>query len=244
MQHIATGNTAEIYLHNGTITKVYANHSMQTVQREAMNQAYARSLGLSVPAVIEVTEIDGQPALVMDRAAGVPMRDLLYEHPDRVQEYLTQSVVVQREIHSRLAPDLRSMSERLREQITSVHQVSDEQRSRLIAMLNDISEETHLCHGDFHIQNLIVDSDNVSIIDWNDATRGDVRLDVCRSYVLYSGVDTDFAEMYLDEYCRQAGWNRDDVLRWVPVIAGARLSEGIGAEEAQLLIYLMESRLP
>lgn len=53
------GNTAEIYLRDGHIVKVYSRHSKQDVEHEAANQAYARSLGLPAPAVIEITESDG-----------------------------------------------------------------------------------------------------------------------------------------------------------------------------------------
>ena len=34
------------------------------------NQAYAKSLGLPVPDVIELTEIKGRPALVMEHVPG------------------------------------------------------------------------------------------------------------------------------------------------------------------------------
>lgn len=222
---ISAGNTADIYLHDGNIVKMYSRHSKQTVELEATKQAYAKSLGLPVPAVLEVTEVGDRPALVMERAPGVPMKELIFEQPEQMQEFLTRSVEVQQMVHDKTAPNLRSMSDRLREQIDSVNQLNGAQKLRLIAMLEDIDDETQLCHGDFHVQNLIVDGDDVSIIDWMDATRGDVRLDVCRSYVIYSEVDTDFADAYLAEYCRQSGLQQEEVLRWEPVIAGARLSE-------------------
>lgn len=225
---IATGNTADIYLHNGNIVKVYTRQSVDDVTIEAANQSYAKSLGLRVPAVIEVTEVDGRPALVMDRASGTPMKDLLFETPERMADYLERSVQIQRLVHDKAAPELRPMSDRLREQIGSVDRLSGPQKLRLIAMLEEVGEETQLCHGDLHVQNLIVDGDDVSIIDWMDATRGDVRLDVCRTYVIYSEVDTDFADAYLAEYCRQSGLKREEVLRWESVIAGARLSESVG----------------
>ena len=225
MRHIAAGNTAEIYLRDDYIVKVYSRHSKQDVEYEAGTQAYARSLGLRVPTVIEVTEIDGLPALVMEHAAGVPMKDLMFEQPERAQEYLTRSVEIQREVHAIAAPELRKMSERLRQQIRSIDELSSEEKATLIELLEDVGKETRLCHGDLHVMNLIVDGDEVAIIDWMDATCGNPLLDACRTYVLYAEVDADLATAYLAEYCRQAVVAPGEVLRWKPVMTGARLSE-------------------
>lgn len=241
MQHIATGNTAEIYLHNGNIMKVYTRESVETVAREAENQAYARSLGLPVPEVIELTRFNGRSALVMEYASGAAMGELLLRDPTTMQASFSRVVEIQREVHSKIAPELRAMSDRLREKIDSVRQLANRQKSGLLSMLDDIGDESHLCHGDLHVLNLIVDDSRVMIIDWMDATRGDIRLDVCRSYLLYSGVDADVATYYLHEFCHQSGLDQNEIMRWLPVIAAARLSEGIDAEEEQRLLSLIEA---
>lgn len=68
MRQIAIGNTAEIYERDGQVLKVYPRHDNETVQHEANNQEYARAFGLPVPNVVEMTEVDGRPAIVMERA--------------------------------------------------------------------------------------------------------------------------------------------------------------------------------
>ncbi len=222
---IATGNTAEIYLHDNQIVKVYFRERPETVRTEAANQEYARRLGLPVPRVVQVTEHEGKPTLVMERAPGVPMKDLLFEDLDRAPAMLARSVEVQRSVHALAAPALRRMSDRLRQQIRSVDGLGDDAKSELFAMLDEVGDETQLCHGDLHVQNLIVDGDDIAIIDWMDATRGNPLLDACRTYVIYAEVDASVAEMYLEEYCRQAGVDVGEVLRWVPVMRAARMSE-------------------
>lgn len=85
-------------------------------------------------------------------------------------------------------------------------------------------------------------ADPCMIIDWMDVTRGDIRLDVCRSYLLYGRVSDEVADLFLSEYCLQSGLEWDDVLRWLPVLAGVRLSEHVGeAEERRLAKTMVES---
>lgn len=178
-----------------------------------------------MPKVIEVTERDGKPVLVMECVSGVPMKDLLFEQPDLVPELLAQSVKIQRSVHTLAAPSLRRMSERPRQQISSVSRLSDEQKSDVFAMLKELGDETLLCHGDLQVQNLMVDGDDIAIIDWMDATRGNPLLDACRTYVLYEEVNVGFAEAYLSAFCLQSGVDGGDVLRWAPVMRAARRSE-------------------
>lgn len=42
---------------------------------------------------------------------------------------------------------------------------------------------------------------NVNIIDWVDASSGDIRADVFRTYLLYAQSHIKLAEMYLQVYC-------------------------------------------
>ena len=43
-----------------------------------------------------------------------------------------------------------------------------------------------LCHGDFHLFNIIQDvKEDVYIIDWVDAVSGCPEADICRTYLLY-----------------------------------------------------------
>lgn len=222
---IATGNTAEIYLWDGKVVKVYFREPIDAVEHEARNQTYAKSLGLPVPDVIELTEIDGRPALIMEHITGNTLLSLVEREPDSLEKHLTLSVEMQRSIHSLAAPGLRPMSDRLAQKIRSVDAIDANRKKELIAMLGEVGEETRLCHGDFHVTNIIKGESGLAVIDWMDATRGNPTLDACRSYVLYAEVDSDFAEAYLAKYCRQSGVGRDEVLRWVPVIHAARMSE-------------------
>ena len=60
--------------------------------------------------------------------------------------------------------------------------------------------------------------------------------DACRTYLLALQHMPDLAELYLDAYLDLAGFSRSQVTDWLPVIAGARLAENIGAEAEKLIV--------
>jgi thiamine kinase-like enzyme len=82
----------------------------------------------------------------------------------------------------RLSP----MTEKLSRQIESAHNLDNRHKSVLIQKMDKMTFENRLCHGDYHLFNLIMSDDNVTIIDWVDSSAGDIRADVYRTYLLYS----------------------------------------------------------
>lgn len=224
--------------------KVYTRESADVVAIEAKNQTYAKSLGLPVPAVIEQTEIDGKPALVMEHVSGKTMLSAIESVPESVSKHLARSVEIQRSIHAVATPELRPMSDRLAEKIHSVSEIEPARKQELLQTLNRFGSETQLCHGDFHVLNVILSPNGPAIIDWMDATRGNPLVDACRTYVLYAGFDVAIATLYIDEFCRQCGTAEDAVLTWQPVIAAARLSEGVDKTEREWLMNILSSTYP
>ena len=60
--------------------------------------------------------------------------------------------------------------------------------------------------------------EKVKVIDWVDASSGDIRADVFRTYLLYSQASVELAEMYLHIYCSRTGLSRDEVFQWAPIL--------------------------
>ena len=73
------------------------------------------------------------------------------------------------------------------------------------------------------------------IVDWLDATQGAPAADACRSYLLLLHYRADVAALYLELFLGVSGQNQDDVLAWLPVLAGARLAERVPDEVDRLL---------
>lgn len=242
---IASGNTAEIYLHENKIVKVFKDYLPHTESSyEANKQQFAHSCGLSVPKVLDVTKIDGKQVIVMEYIEGKTIGELFFANKDQGEYYIDLSINIQRKIHQIHADSLEPMSQKLRRQLESAPSLHPKQKAELIQKLDSMSYENRLCHGDFHLYNLIMSNDKVTIIDWVDASAGDIRADVCRTYLLYSELSMEVAELYLRLYCEKSGLSKDEILQWLPILAGARLAENISDESAERLLDIVNLYCP
>lgn len=83
----------------------------------------------------------------------------------------------------------------------------------------------------------------MKVIDWVDASSGDIRADVFRTYLLYSQSSVELAEMYLHIYCSRTGISRDEVFQWAPIIIAARFSEKVSPQNEVYLRRLLNQYL-
>jgi aminoglycoside phosphotransferase (APT) family kinase protein len=243
---MAIGNTAKIYLCEGKIVKIFNDYLPKTESLyEANKQRHAYSHGLNVPKVLDVTEIDGKQALIMEYIKGRTIGDLLYENVDQAEHFMNVSIDIQQKIHLVVADSLEPMIEKLRRQIEITTILEERHKSFLIQKLDSMTFENRLCHGDFHLFNLIIsDNGKVSIIDWVDSSAGDVRADIYRTYLLYSQFSVELAEMYLRLYLEKSGLSKEEIFQWAPIIAGARLSEIVSSEESGRLLDIVNHYYP
>ncbi|MBN3554038.1 phosphotransferase [Fictibacillus nanhaiensis] len=242
---IATGNTATIYENENKVIKVYKEQFSNEVSiLEAQKQVYAYSYGLPVPKIIEVTEIEGKQAIVMERIPGETLGELVKRDLDLATHYMNLSVEVQRNVHSFPSPKLELMTDKLKKQIQSAEILENVQKTALIHQLESMDFEPYLCHGDFHLLNLILSDETVYILDWIDATSGDIRADVYRSYLLYAQHSEELAELYLHLYGEKSGTSKDEIFQWAAIIAAARLSENVQTDNKERLLKIIHQQYP
>ncbi|GGA76406.1 phosphotransferase family protein [Ornithinibacillus halotolerans] len=239
---IAAGNTAKIYLYNKQIVKVFHRRFPKTeAAYEAKKQQTIYATGLPVPKVIEIKKVDDSPAIVMEYVEGQTLGELFLRNKEKAIDYINMSINVQKEIHSITTTSLESMTSKLKRQILSTKKITENQKTILNTLLDKMSFEEKLCHGDFHLFNLILSKDGtVYIIDWVDASVGDIRADICRSYLLYLQFSEELAEQYLSLYCEKSGLEIDEILKWAPIIAAARLAENVASEDEERLLNIIK----
>lgn len=237
---IAKGNTAKIYLSENKVIKVFNDFLPDDEStKEANKQKYAYSCGLPVPKVLDVTVINGKQAIIMEYVKAESLGDLFLKNKEQAEYYLNTSVDVQLEIHNIIPKDIEPMQDKLYRQVEAVTSIGNGLKSKLLKKLQSFTYESRLCHGDFHLFNLLKTDDQVVIIDWVDSSAGDPRADVYRTYLLYSQLSAELAEMYLRLYCQKSGMERPEVFQWAPIIAGARLSENVPAENSERLLEII-----
>jgi thiamine kinase len=142
-------------------------------------------------------------------------------------------------------PGIPAQHERLQDKVDQAKGLPRDLRQAALRGLNRMPEGDRLCHGDFHPGNIVLTKRGPIVLDWIDAIAGNPSADVARTSVLVEGgcaVDTSLSRLqrvmvrlahrtYLNRYLRGRPGKEAEYMRWRPIIAAARMSEGI--EELQ-----------
>ena len=256
---IAEGREAEMYAWvDGTILRLLRSAVDEgKLQREALAMEAARSSGVRVPAVHDLTTVNGRPGMVMERIDGPDLLALVAQRPWKMFWAARVLGEAQVQLHaargsSRL-PELRVA---LRRHIESAN-LPEHLTRFAIRHLDGLPDGESLCHGDFHPGNIIVSEGGPVVIDWTGATRGDADADLARSLLMFRIGELPpgspavlrtlatfarkiVASAYLRAYRRQRPLEMATVKRWdIPVTAG-RVADGIEEELPKLLAILEE----
>ena len=251
MRKLAQGNTAEVFeWDKGRVLKLWlAPSSRQQVEYEAMIGRTMCSSGLAAPAVFDVVEYEGRFGILYACVPGISLKAWMFSNLDRIQFAAQWLGRLHAAIHTHAATNsLPSHRARIRSRIETLTDFPDAVRGALLTRLDELPSDAMICHGDFHPDNVLVDGDNAVVIDWLDAASGPPVADVTRTILLIDGAQEVPATIretvknaYLDEYARHHALDRELLVSWYPVLAAARLSEGIPQDTERLRTIVMSA---
>ena len=241
-RRLGSGKEADVLAFGAMAVKLYKPSApKRSAFAEAANLALAGSFGLPVPAVDGVLQFGDRWGIVMARADGPSFAESMRGQPDRMAAHLAAMARLQLRVHDIPGTQFAGLKVRLAANIRQAALLGDRRQAGLLALLATLPEGDRLCHGDFHPANILGPADRAILVDWLDARSGDPAADLCRSFVLIERVAPDLATAYLDTYATASGLTREAIFRWLPVIAAARLAEGV-PEEAERLIAMADGR--
>lgn len=243
-QLLAEGRTAAIYAWgNGGVVKVFRDwFPRDDIEYEARIARAVHAAGLRVPEVGEVVEVEGRLGLEYERLEGVSLWDEMRAKPWALGKYSSVLAQVHAEIHAIPGPgDVPGLKGKLERRIRSAPELRADVRDALLATLGKLPSGNHLCHGDFHPDNVVLTENGPVVIDWIDASLGSPPADVARTSILAMGeVGTpglmSIAErvalgwghrLYRKRYFQLQQGGEAEYSDWLPIVAAARLSEGI-----------------
>lgn len=239
---IAVRNTKTVYRDGDKAIKVFDEHySKADILNEALNQARVEETGLAIPGLLEVTKINGKWAIVMDYIKGKTLAQLMAENPDKLDEYLDLFVSLQMEIHSKRAPLLNRLKDKMNRKISQAD-LTATIRYDLHTRLEGMPKHSKVCHGDFNPSNVIISDEDSKpyVIDWSHATQGNASADVARTYLLFwLAGDISTAEKYLDLFCLKSDTAKQYVQKWIPIVAASQLVKG-KKEEREFLLHWVD----
>jgi len=237
-----------IYTKNGKLVKVYLSDSYEYVEQAYYRQKFVHSAGLPVPAVFGIRKInETQTALEMEYIEGKPLVDM-YE--GKGEEELTEANRVMVRLQCRIASvdasELPDLTDFYKHEITTNPYLTESKKDELLALMRSLDKgKTKLCHGDIHPYNIMYNGDKYWIIDWEDASKGDPVADACMTYfytLRWAAKGNNRSdEQYLRMFCEESCIPREEVLAWLPVIAGVQ--SNINDEDDRRFILELLDRL-
>lgn len=235
-RRLGAGKEAEVFACGPDVLKLYRRPEAKSAAfREAAILATVEATGLPVPAVLSVDRFGERWGVRMSAAPGRSFGEMLDADPAEVAPILDELARLQQQVHRLPGTGLTSLKARLAARIGQAPRLDDGLRRNLFSRLDGLPDGDRLCHGDFHPWNVIGERGAPVIVDWLDATSGPPVADLCRSFLLLRTARPGLADAWLDASLRAGRTERSAVLNWLPVLAGARLAEGVGEEEAEIL---------
>ena len=236
---IYNNNKKVIYRDGDRCIKVFdTDYSKADVLNEALNQARIEETGLPIPALREVTLVDGKWAIVYDFIEGKTLAQLMEENPDKREEYLELLVDLQLLAQSKTSPLLTKLKDKMNRKI-SQSALDATARYELHTRLEGMPKHNKVCHGDFNPSNILITPEgDPYILDWAHATQGNASADAARTYLLFClDGDTDTAEAYLTLFCKKSDTARQYVQKWMPIVAASQSVKGNEQEREFLLSW-------
>ena len=238
---IAVRTTKTVYRDGDNVIKLFDEHySKADILNEALNQARVEETGLNIPKLNEVTKVNGRWAIIMDYIPGKTLQQLMDENPDKLDEYLELFVDLQMEVHSKRAPLLNKLKDKMNRKISQAD-LNATIRYDLHTRLEAMPKHNKVCHGDFNPSNIIISTDGTPyIIDWSHATQGNASADVARTDLLFwLAGKMNIAEKYLDLFCLKSDTAKQYVQKWVPIVAASQMVKG-KKEEREFLLHWVD----
>ena len=250
---IAHGRTADVYdWDDGHILKLFHNwFEFPNIEYEYKIARAVHASGVKAPAVKDLIQFQGRTGLIYERVAGESMFDVIQRKPWMVFKYARILASLHAQMHDCIfdAADIPAQRKRLENKINHASTLSASLKTSLLNALHSRPEGDRVCHGDFHPANVLVSEEDANVIDWMDASRGNPLADVARASIIALGeaesAETPnlflkgfvkmFHSLYLRHYFRLRPGGEDEYRRWLPIVAGARLSENIPELERWLV---------
>jgi hypothetical protein len=248
---IAAGRTAEVFAVGGdqVLKLLKPGFDPRMLSVELAKTAAVHAVSGLAPEVHGLVDVDGRRGLLFERVFGASMLDSIMSSEDKALD----DAVVFADLHGEIlrspsGADLPGVKEFMADKIDHADLPSTQRRSAKDHMMGLPNGEVTL-HGDFHPGNVLVTRNGPRVIDWGEASRGDLAADIARTMVLLTpesaavivalpgsvvSLVSKFADAYVRRCLQVTGTTIETIAAWrLPVIA-ARLSEGI-TEQVDLL---------
>lgn len=257
---IGQGRTADVYKWGDhCVLKLYADWCQADwADHEAWVSRMAFNSGLPVPEVIEELVLEGRKGIVFNQINGQTMLKIMGKEIWKLFELAGLMAELHAEMHEKKVPDLPSQRQRLIYNINRADVLDSSVKHAVLKALDALPDDTSVCHGDFHPDNILLSEKGAYIIDWSNAVSGHPLADVARTCIMLESkylppempfllkvvvqcMRKIFNSLYLKRYMKLRHVTREQIDEWRLPVAAARLTEKVPGDEEQLLKYIVDT---
>jgi aminoglycoside phosphotransferase (APT) family kinase protein len=259
---LGQGREAEVFgLADGSVLKLMRDPDRrEAMEREIAALAAVAGVGL-VPRVRGCVDVDGRPGILLDRVDGPDLLTYVGSRPWLLHRAGQVLASVHTRLHDQAAPEgLPDLHSELRNRIQTAPALAPELASWALTVLDGLPTGDRICHGDFHLANILGGLSRPVVIDWGSAARGDPVADVANTWMVHKmGLPPPGTPLYvrmvipsargivvstyMRGYRRRHPVDRDRFRRWQIVRVAARFGSRI-AEEVDMLTAWLRARYP
>lgn len=184
-----TGFTADVEQYDeSTLVKIYRDYVPQAdIDREVLCTKAVQGLGLPVPEFKGYIQYQNRRAMLIEYIRGQSMMRVLTEGEVSPEDLAEDFACVHYKMHQCRAGGLEEGKVRLERLLRrSEKNLGTDLTTRCLKLLEKLPEGDRLCHNDFHPGNILYNDNNeMTVIDWSDATCGDPLSDVARTVQMF-----------------------------------------------------------
>lgn len=258
---IGQGNTSEILEYSDDVVlKLFREgFPFDAIEREWLSTTALQERFEDTPKALELVRYNGRYGILYERIFGNDMMNIALTQPLRQKEYGEILADIHLKMHEVNVPLPDTIHQKLSRDITAGIGLTDEEKQKVLAILESKPNKFFLCHFDFHPGNVMVTEDRYYVIDWMTCCSGDPAADVARFILLMTYGEPLYADSarrllitagmnkirksYLERYITESGIEREEIKSWLVPVAAARLSEMLTDHEREILVELIRENL-
>lgn len=229
---IGQGANGTLYkIDKDNVVKVYNNpDALEDIQNEREMARTALILGIPTAISYDVVKVNGSYGSVFELLNARSFAEILIKEPEKIDWCVQEFTGMLNKIHSTVVPKgkLPDIKQTVYNWIEFMKDyLPEEAVSKLIRLVNEVPQDDHMIHGDYHIKNLELQGDEVLLIDMDTLATGHPIFELSSMYNAFIG----YGELDHDNIKRFLGIDFEtSVLFWRKV-----LSCYLGTDQKEIL---------
>lgn len=252
-KQIGKGRTADVFMwgEEKVVKLFHEGFRKEAIDFEYLASKSIQEVFLVIPKVYRIVEIDGRYGIVFQFVKGSTMLDFILAKPSTILRESRKLASLHTKMHAYEMKELASQKNSFKNKIGQLQQLEPSIIKKILKYLEKLPSGEILCHGDYHPDNILISTNQMIVIDWIMAVKGNPAADVARTYyilryaskenasklesILLKIIQRFAANSYLKQYCKITGISKKEISQWEIIILAERLTEKILEEETFIL---------